>query len=80
MADVTCEICQTRLRSNGCCADARDEFDRVAELCHVLMNCYGLDGHMDACREAQSKTCLETCRRGRAALIAEGQWSQEAFS
>jgi len=74
---TTCEICKARLGTNGCCADARNEYDRVAELCHVLMNCYGVDGHMDACRAAQSETCLETCRRGRAALMVEGYWTGE---
>ena len=47
---------------------------RIEGLCMVLANCYGLDGHMDACREAASDTCLETCRRGREALQAEGYW------
>ena len=74
---TTCEICKTRLRTNGCCADARNEYDRVAELCHVLMNFYRHDGHTNACIVAASETCLETCRRGRAALIAEGYWTGE---
>ena len=29
----------------------------------------------DACREAGSETCLETCRHGREALQVEGSWA-----
>ena len=70
-----CDVCQARVGKNGCCADARNEYDRVAELCHVLMTFYHpTKGHTDAC-PLTNLVCLETCRRGRNALMSEGYWT-----